>query len=295
LSLYSKSEVDNALAAKANTTDVDTALDDKVDKVAGKGLSTEDYTTDEKTKLADIAAGAEVNVQSDWNQSTDSADDYIKNKPLFNTAYNASTNKAATMSDITTSAENGTLTGYEKKTGNVAATDKIVEAIGKLETKADTNENNILYNIKDGVQNIFQLAAGTRTAGGVTFTINADGTITLSNTATSDAVFIISENLNVSDDTYVLYGDGFITGIFMDTYETGYTNRRTFTTSVVTNSNTKIWRLIISSGTNCNGVTIRPMLCLKSLYDADPTYQPYAMSNAELTAAIQALQAQLNQ
>jgi hypothetical protein len=154
-----------------------------------------------------------------------------------------------------------------------------------------TNKNNILYNIKDGVQNIFQLAAGTRTAGGITFTINADGTITLSNTATSDAVFIISENLNVSDDTYVLYGDGFITGIFMDTYETGYTNRRTFTTSVVTNSNTKIWRLIVSSGTNCNGVTIRPMLCLKSLYDADPTYQPYAMSNAELTAAIQALQA----
>jgi hypothetical protein len=119
-------------------------LTEKVDKVAGKGLSTEDYTTDEKTKLAGIAAGAEVNVQSDWNQSTDSADDYIKNKPLFNTAYNASTNKAATMSDITTSAENGTLTGYEKKTGNVAATDKIVEAIGKLETKADTNENNIL-------------------------------------------------------------------------------------------------------------------------------------------------------
>jgi hypothetical protein len=35
------------------------------------------------------------------------------------------------------------------------------------------------------------------------------------------------------------------------------------------------------------------MICLKSLYDADSTYQPYAMSNAELTAAIQALQAQL--
>lgn len=156
-----------------------------------------------------------------------------------------------------------------------------------------TNKNNILYNIKDGVQNIFKLAAGTRTAGGVTFTINSDGAITLSNTATSDSVFIISDNLNVSDDTYVLYGDGFVSGIFMDTYEAGYTNRRTFTTYAVTNSNTKIWRLIVSSGTNVNGVTIRPMICLKSLYDANPSYQPYAMSNAELTAAIQALQAQL--
>ncbi len=53
----------------------------KVDKVDGKGLSTNDYTTAEKNKLAGIATGAEVNVQSDWNQSTTTADDFIKNKP----------------------------------------------------------------------------------------------------------------------------------------------------------------------------------------------------------------------
>lgn len=57
------------------------ADDGKVDKVSGKGLSTNDYTTAEKTKLAGIAAGAEVNVQSDWNQSDSSKDDFIKNKP----------------------------------------------------------------------------------------------------------------------------------------------------------------------------------------------------------------------
>ena len=34
----------------------------KVDKVNGKGLSTNDYTTAEKTKLAGIATGAQVNV-----------------------------------------------------------------------------------------------------------------------------------------------------------------------------------------------------------------------------------------
>lgn len=36
-------------------------LNNKVDKVTGKGLSTNDYTTIEKTKLAGIEAGAEVN------------------------------------------------------------------------------------------------------------------------------------------------------------------------------------------------------------------------------------------
>ena len=36
-------------------------LDQKVDKVSGKGLSTNDYTTEEKNKLAGIQAGAQVN------------------------------------------------------------------------------------------------------------------------------------------------------------------------------------------------------------------------------------------
>jgi len=48
-------------------SDVEAALNDKVDKETGKGLSTNDYTTVEKTKLAGIAEGAEVNIQSDWN------------------------------------------------------------------------------------------------------------------------------------------------------------------------------------------------------------------------------------
>lgn len=60
-----------------------TYLADKVDKVAGKGLSTNDYSTAEKQKLEGIDAGAEANVQSDWNQTDTSADDYIKNKPTI--------------------------------------------------------------------------------------------------------------------------------------------------------------------------------------------------------------------
>lgn len=66
---------------KPISTATQTALDNKVDKETGKGLSTNDYTTMEKTKLAGIAEGAEVNVQSDWNQEDNSKDDYIKNKP----------------------------------------------------------------------------------------------------------------------------------------------------------------------------------------------------------------------
>jgi hypothetical protein len=107
---YTKTEVDTALSAKADKsttytkTEVDTALDDKVDKETGKGLSTNDYTTVEKTKLASIAEGAEVNVQSNWAQTTTTADDYIKNKPTLGTAAakNATDTYNATGTDVTT-------------------------------------------------------------------------------------------------------------------------------------------------------------------------------------------------
>jgi len=45
----------------SSVTGLQTALDAKVDKVAGKALSTEDYTTAEKNKLAAVAAGATAN------------------------------------------------------------------------------------------------------------------------------------------------------------------------------------------------------------------------------------------
>lgn len=44
---------------------VDDQLSGKVDKVSGKGLSTNDYTTAEKNKLAGIAAGAQENLVND--------------------------------------------------------------------------------------------------------------------------------------------------------------------------------------------------------------------------------------
>lgn len=53
----------------------------KVSTVGGKDLSTNDFTNVLKTKLDGIATGAEVNVQADWSQSNNTADDYIKNKP----------------------------------------------------------------------------------------------------------------------------------------------------------------------------------------------------------------------
>lgn len=70
-------------------------LPEKVDKVSGKGLSTNDYTDADKAKvgsLATVATSGSYNdltdkptipeqLQSDWNQSDTTAKDFIKNKP----------------------------------------------------------------------------------------------------------------------------------------------------------------------------------------------------------------------
>ena len=79
-------DIDYANGEVTIDTAISTLDNSKVDKVDGKGLSTNDYTSAEKTKLSGIAAGAEVNVQADWSQTTSTADDYIKNKPTIPSA-----------------------------------------------------------------------------------------------------------------------------------------------------------------------------------------------------------------
>ena len=81
-------DVTASLALKADQADLVSGLAGKVDAEEGKGLSTEDYTTAEKTKLAGITAGAEPNVQSDWTASSTS-DAYIRNKPTIPSASSA--------------------------------------------------------------------------------------------------------------------------------------------------------------------------------------------------------------
>jgi hypothetical protein len=55
--------------------------DGKVDTVVGKDLSDNNLTNELVTKINDLEAEAQVNVQSDWNENDILADAYIQNKP----------------------------------------------------------------------------------------------------------------------------------------------------------------------------------------------------------------------
>lgn len=97
----SKADAETTYLTKADAGNIYVA------KVEGKGLSTEDYTTAEKTKLGTIAEGAEVNVNADWSAA--SGDAQILNKPniagLFGYAYYDTTNKRISFSYSSTSSE----------------------------------------------------------------------------------------------------------------------------------------------------------------------------------------------
>ena len=73
---------DQLRTAFGNQNTMNTELyDTKVDKVTGKGLTENEFTNALKDKLDGIDLDAQINVQADWEQEDDTADDYIKNKP----------------------------------------------------------------------------------------------------------------------------------------------------------------------------------------------------------------------
>ena len=114
---------DQDLSALATTASVTTGLAVKVDVVAGKGLSTNDYTTAEQTKLNGIATGAEVNVNADWDAT--SGDGQILNKPTIPAAADGSETKVNAGANVTVTGAGTTANPYV-----VNATGATAHAIG---------------------------------------------------------------------------------------------------------------------------------------------------------------------
>ena len=141
------SNVDNTSDAnKPISSATQTALNQKVEIVSGKQLSTEDYTSVEKSKLAGIAAGAEVNVRTDWNAT--SGDAVILNKPELmpptshgNEAHNSEFATVAqipsSLAYLTDDENHRTVSDAEKATWNTA----IVP--GGTDTNIQFNDNGV--------------------------------------------------------------------------------------------------------------------------------------------------------
>lgn len=119
---------------------VNISLDNKVDKVSGKGLSTNDYTTEEKEKLSNIEAEAQVNVQSDWNVADASSDAFIKNKPTSMPASDVYAWAKEEEKPSYTATEVGADSKGSAATALTLAKEYTNEEIGKLEIPTSLSE-----------------------------------------------------------------------------------------------------------------------------------------------------------
>lgn len=138
---YTKTDINNFLGSFYTSEDIDHLLEDKVDKVEGKQLSTNDYTNDDKNKLKFIEAQAQVNVLEGVQ---------------VNGVDVVPTNKKANITVPTKVSELTNDSGYETAENvQQALEDKVDKVSGKGLSTNDftTSEKNKLSNIEDNANN----------------------------------------------------------------------------------------------------------------------------------------------
>ena len=200
----------------------------KVDKVTGKGLSTNDYTTTEKNKLSGIASGAEVNQNAFSNikvgSTTVSAD--AKTDTLEIAAgSNITITPDATNDKITIAATNTTYGAAGSSLGLVKSGGDVTISSGTI-TVNDDSHNHTISNV-DGLQTAL------------------DGKLSTSGTAakaTADSrgqniadTYIKSLSVNGRTITYTK-GDGDTGTITTQDTNTTYSNMKGATTSAAGSS-----------------------------------------------------------
>ena len=141
----------NTLNAKFD--EIEASIAGKVDIVSGKGLSTNDYTTDEKNKLSGIAEGAEVNQNAFSNVTigsvTISADSKTDTLNIV-AGDNITLVTDATNDKITISSKDTTYNSAGSSLGLVKSGGDVTIASGVI-TVNDDSHNHIISNI-DGLQ-----------------------------------------------------------------------------------------------------------------------------------------------
>ena len=125
-----------------------------------------------------------------------------------------------------------------------------------------------------------------QTKGGITFTANPDGTITLSGKATSDVYKIIVDRLNVPDGDYILTGcpSGAVDLNYILYVAPSTSSNRLDTGNGVSfsvdNRQTYNVTIRVLKGTDVTGLVFKPMVRLAT--ETDATYEPYQVDTFSL-------------
>lgn len=161
---------------------------------------------------------------------------------------------------------------------------QVIDALATKEASDIAGQQSLL---KDTVgwtgKNLLKNEATTQTINGVTFTVNADGSVTANGTATSDATFVVNDNFVIPEDDYILSSHETSDGNNIHysvvkmpgntvLKEVKGTDEQKFTVNYSGYSYLKftVW---VRSGTTVSNKTAYPMIRRADI--TDPTYEPY--------------------
>ena len=179
-----------------------------------------------------------------------------------------------------------------------ATVDEQGESIDGINAEIDSIDaeiadmNNVL-----GAKNILPNSAKTVTSNGITFTVNANGTVKATGTATADAILVLSSSFYVGQGKKVILS-GCPSGGSTSKYYIQMTNANGTTgkgndigngVTITADANNLGCRIIIKSGQalGTSGKTFSPMVRLFTIKDS--TYVPYVPTNKQLQDTIDAL------
>ena len=149
--------------------------------------------------------------------------------------------------------------------------------------------------VDGGAKNKLNHTAYTRTVNGVTYTVNADKSITITSdgTNTQSLLYLVQNYTGVPAGTYVLSGcPGGSSATFDLRVKVGSTTYTNYEggTEFTYNGTDSFESTIVVRASQTLDITMQPMVCTKADWDISQAYQPYRPSYQELYEMVLALQ-----
>lgn len=225
----------------------------KVDKVSGKGLSTNDYTTTEKNKLAGIASGAEVN-QNAFAVIVVGDDSITAGQKSDSIEFVAGSNVT-----ITPDTEEGTITISATNTTYSAAT----QSKAGLMSAADKTK---LDGIATGANNYTHPAYTARTSGLYKITVDATGHVSAVTAVTKGDITALGiPSTNTTYSVATTDDDGLMSSEDKTKLDGIASGANKYTHPTYTTRSTNLYRFSVDSTGHVNAATAATKANIESL------------------------------
>lgn len=219
-------------------------------------------------------------------------------------------NLSVAASELNTAITKANAAAPQSTTYTKAQVDAAIAAETTARQSADATLTSSLANVIDsGSKNILKNTATSRTLSGVTFTVNADGSVTVNGTATGSTglrVVGVQGSDAYADATPIPRGNYVVfpsnTGNPRIRWGMGITTASDAARNVtyiydtpvrfeVTNDTTRYdFTLAVANGEECSGETLYPMICTAEDYAISPDFVPYTPTLAEMYQMVKEMQ-----